>query len=71
MLRLAGFVNVQVKGDYTDEDFGPQHTGTQDLAGGRCMAATSAPFALTAPAASPRRAGCASTSGATAPTTIW
>ncbi len=28
MLRLAGFENVQVKGDYTDEDFGPQHTGT-------------------------------------------
>lgn len=28
MLRLAGFVDVQVKGDYTDEDFGPQHTGT-------------------------------------------
>ena len=28
MLRLAGFEDVQVKGDYTDEDFGPQHTGT-------------------------------------------
>jgi SAM-dependent methyltransferase len=28
MLRLAGFADVQVKGDYTDEDFGPQHTGT-------------------------------------------
>lgn len=28
LLRLAGFEDVQVKGDYTDEDFGPQHTGT-------------------------------------------
>jgi hypothetical protein len=28
LLRLAGFENVQVKGDYTDADFGPQHTGT-------------------------------------------
>jgi SAM-dependent methyltransferase len=28
MLQLAGFSNVAVKGDYTDEDFGPQHTGT-------------------------------------------
>jgi hypothetical protein len=28
MLRLAGFVDVQVKGDYTDDDFSPQHTGT-------------------------------------------
>jgi SAM-dependent methyltransferase len=28
MLQLAGFVDVAVKGDYTDEDFGPQHTGT-------------------------------------------
>lgn len=28
MLRLAGFDDVAVKGDYTQEDFGPQHTGT-------------------------------------------
>lgn len=28
MLRLAGFSDVAVKGDYTWEDFGPQHTGT-------------------------------------------
>lgn len=28
MLRLAGFGEVQVLGDYTGEDFGPQHTGT-------------------------------------------
>ena len=28
MLRLAGFEDAQVKGDYTDEDFGSQHTGT-------------------------------------------
>lgn len=28
MLRLAGFDDVAVKGDYTDEDFGPQHTRT-------------------------------------------
>ncbi len=28
MLRLAGFEDVTVKGDYTDEDFGPHHNGT-------------------------------------------
>lgn len=28
MLRLAGFNDVQVTGDYTDEEFGPQHTST-------------------------------------------
>lgn len=28
MLKLAGFSDVQVKGDYTDEDFGPQHKTT-------------------------------------------
>ena len=28
MLRLAGFEDVTVKGDYTDEDFGSQHNGT-------------------------------------------
>jgi hypothetical protein len=27
MLRIAGFEDVQVKGDFTDEAFGPQHTG--------------------------------------------
>jgi hypothetical protein len=28
MLERAGFRTVQVKGDYTDEEFGPQHHGT-------------------------------------------
>ncbi len=28
MLRLAGFGEVRVTGDYTDEPFGPQHSGT-------------------------------------------
>jgi SAM-dependent methyltransferase len=28
MLERAGFRDVQVKGDYTDEEFGPQHSGT-------------------------------------------
>lgn len=28
MLERAGFRDVEVKGDYTDEDFGPQHKGT-------------------------------------------
>ncbi|MCU0492883.1 MAG: class I SAM-dependent methyltransferase [Chloroflexaceae bacterium] len=28
MLELAGFHHVQVKGDYSDDDFGPQHRGT-------------------------------------------
>ncbi|MCW5859599.1 MAG: hypothetical protein KIS63_14975, partial [Caldilineales bacterium] len=28
MLRLAGFDDVSVKGDFTDEDFGPQHQGS-------------------------------------------
>jgi SAM-dependent methyltransferase len=28
MLERAGFHDVQVNGDYTDEPFGPQHTGT-------------------------------------------
>jgi SAM-dependent methyltransferase len=28
MLRLTGFGEVRVTGDYTDEEFGPQHTGT-------------------------------------------
>lgn len=28
MLRAAGFADIQVTGDYTDEPFGPQHTGT-------------------------------------------
>lgn len=28
LLRMAGFTDVRVTGDYTDEDFGPQHTET-------------------------------------------
>ncbi len=28
MLQMAGFEEIQVKGDYTDEEFGPEHTGT-------------------------------------------
>ncbi|MDX1522666.1 MAG: hypothetical protein R3264_13645 [Anaerolineae bacterium] len=28
MLEMAGFSEVVVKGDYTAEDFGPQHTRT-------------------------------------------
>ncbi|MCB0231837.1 MAG: hypothetical protein KDH90_22405, partial [Anaerolineae bacterium] len=28
MLQVAGFVDIQVTGDYTGEEFGPQHTGT-------------------------------------------
>lgn len=28
MLRIAGFDDIQVTGDYTGETFGPQHTGT-------------------------------------------
>lgn len=28
LLKLAGFTQVEVTGDYTDEPYGPQHTGT-------------------------------------------
>jgi SAM-dependent methyltransferase len=28
MLKVAGFVDIEVTGDYTGEAFGPQHTGT-------------------------------------------